>query len=361
MVKEELIKLTEDLIRFKSTKGNPGEIKKCIDYVKNYFSGDDFIVKEFESNGKPSLMITYTDTKKPKLLLNGHLDVVEADEEQFTPTIEGDKLLGRGSSDMKGGLACLMLLMKNFAKTKPNMGLMVVSDEEIGGKNGTSYLVKQGFGGDFMIAAEPNKSDSPDIIDVTIKHKGISWLKITTKGKAIHASLPWLGENAADKLIKKYLEIKKMFKTATINNTWKTTMSLGKINSGDAPNQVPEKAEMIIDIRYIETTDIDELIKKIKSVGDINVEIIEKDPMLVNDENDPMIKKFQKYAEKVSKNKTRLIKFHGSTDARFTSAKGITSIVCGPHGQNLHGKGEYISIKGMELYYKVMEEFVRSL
>ena len=210
---QELIKITEDLIRFKTTKDKPEELKKCINYVKDFFSDCDVIIKEFMKNGKPSLFISYTETKKPKLLLNGHIDVVEADEEQFTPEVKEDKLFGRGSIDMKGGVAASMLLMKEFSKKekKPDMALMIVGDEEIGGMDGTNYLVENGYGGEFCIAAEPSHPKNVEALTICAKEKGVLWIKIKTKGKACHGSRPWLGENAIDKIIFAYLEIKKLF------------------------------------------------------------------------------------------------------------------------------------------------------
>ncbi len=126
----EIITLTQELIRFRTVKNNPQEIKSGVDFIKKYLSGCGVLIQEFESAGKPSLFITYTKTKRPKLLLNGHLDVVEGEEEQFIPKIIGNKLYGRGAVDMKAGLATMLFLMKELSEQKPDIGLMIVSDEK---------------------------------------------------------------------------------------------------------------------------------------------------------------------------------------------------------------------------------------
>jgi succinyl-diaminopimelate desuccinylase len=141
--KDELVRVTQDLIRFKTTKDNLGEMRRCITYIKNYYKGIPVIIEEHVSNGKPSLFITLRKTKKPAFLMNGHIDVIEADEEQFSPFVRDGKLFGRGAVDMKAGVAACMLALKKAAqsKKKQDIGLMIVSDEEVSGEDGTGYLV----------------------------------------------------------------------------------------------------------------------------------------------------------------------------------------------------------------------------
>jgi len=358
--KEELINLTKDLIRFKSTKDNPEEIQACLNYIKDYFKYSDVIIKEFVKNNKPSLFISYRDTKKPKLLLNGHIDVIEAEEDQFNPTIDGDKLFGRGSVDMKAGVAASIVLLKEFSKkkNKPDLGLMIVSDEEIGGFDGTGYLVSKGYGGDFAIAAEPNHTESLNKLNIVIAEKGVLWLKIKTRGIACHGSRPWLGENAIEKLITKSKEIKDLFEEASNDEFWKNTINFGKIEGGDSPNRVPDLAELTIDIRYTEETNSDELLKKIKSISDIEVEVLEDAPMLLNKDNVDIINKLKKVTEEVTDNEVNLLKECGASDLRFTSEKGMPSVIFGPFGENYHGLKEYVSISNLILFTKSLKQFI---
>jgi len=99
-IEKEVIGLTKQLIKFKSTKENLAELKNCVDFCASYLAKFS-IVKKFEFDDKPSLVATYSDTK-PDIFLVGHLDVVEAPDKQFTAEIKGNKLLGRGAVDMKG-------------------------------------------------------------------------------------------------------------------------------------------------------------------------------------------------------------------------------------------------------------------
>jgi len=360
-IKKELIELTQDLIKFKTTKDHPEEIKECMKYIKDYFKNDDLIIKEFVNNSKRSLYISYTDTKRSKLLLNGHIDVVPADEEQYSPYIKNNNIYGRGAADMKAGVASYLLLFKEFSKQdiKPDLALMIVSDEEIGGFDGTRHLIEdKGYCTDFAMAAEPGHG-SVDTLNITIAEKGLLWLKIKTKGVSCHGSRPWLGENAIDKLMDKTREIKSLFPGTTKDNRWKTTINIGTIKGGDITNKVADSAELTLDIRYTQETSIPEILKKFKTIEGIEVEVLAQALMLTNPDNVDFINKLKNIAQQVSGKEVKLCKEHGASDLRFTSAKNIPSIIFGPYGNNHHGKEEYVSIQSLTTYYQVLKEFVK--
>lgn len=361
-MQKDLIEITSNLIRFRSTKDNYAEIKKCILYIKSYFSGKDFIVKEFEYNKKPSLLIAFQDKKHYSLLLNGHIDVVEGELDQFVPKVLGNKLFGRGAIDMKGGVAAFMLLMRELSQKdiRPDVALMIVSDEEIGGFDGTGKLAKI-YSADFVIASEPTHADSPKQINIIIAEKGVLWLKIKAKGKACHASRPWLGDNALVKLYDVYTKLKKMFPDTKSNNRWKHTINLGKVTGGNSPNRVPDHAEMLLDIRFMESTDSKKLLAKIRKAlpKDITLEVLEKSPMLIN-KDFTQIKKLQASVYKTIGKKVLLLQEHGASDLRFYSEKGTPSVIFGPLGENYHGIDEFIYINSLELYYTALKGFIKT-
>ncbi|USN45823.1 MAG: M20/M25/M40 family metallo-hydrolase [Candidatus Woesearchaeota archaeon] len=364
MEREELINITNDLIRFQSTKDRPDEIKKCLQYIKEYFANEKVEVEEFEQNGKPSLYFSYDGNRSPTIILNGHIDVVEAEPEQFVPRLEGDKLFGRGSVDMKAGVALFMQAFKSFAKVMPSLGLMIVSDEEIGGCNCSKFLAeKQNFNPQVIIASEPNQSKTPEEMDVTLMQKGVLWVKFISSGVAAHGSRPWLGENAADLLIGAYQEVKNLFPPSSAQDHWQETINLGTFTVDNSPNRVPDKAELVVDIRFPDSITSKELLGKIDCVltnhPTVSYEVIEDEPMLLNKADDPFLLSFKELAEKVTGKPSRLLNECGSSDLRFFSAKGITGINCGPHGKNYHGKDEWVSVKSMLLYAHVLQEYIK--
>ena len=357
---DELIRLVCDLIEFKTVKENSSELDKCINYCKKYFATDDFVIQEFSQNNKPSIIVSYADnpTKHFKLLLNGHIDVVEAEKEQFNPLVKNGKIYGRGAVDMKGGVGAFMYLMNVFAKEKPDMALMIVSDEEIGGADGSGYLIEQGYTADFAIASEPNQPDK-DSLDIVVKEKGLIWLKLTANGIACHGSRPWLGDNALDKLLRTYAALRRLFPDTQPDDRWKPTMNLGKISGGNSPNRVPDAAEMFLDIRYTEAMNVQDFLSGLNNLKEdgVSIEVIDTAPMLINKRFDE-IQTLQKVAEKIQGRKSSLREEHGASDMRYLSEKGIPSIIFGPSGANHHGANEYVIIQSMELLIDIMEAYI---
>jgi succinyl-diaminopimelate desuccinylase len=181
--KNHIVKLTSSLIRFKSIKSEPSELKRIIDFIAKYYANDAVVIQRFNKNNKPTIVVLPKGTKKPKVFFLSHADVVEAENEKdFMPAVKGNRLFGRGSADMKSGLAVSMLVFKNYYATKP-VGLIVTTDEEIGGFDGAGVVAKQ-FSSDLVIACESSN------LDVVMKEKGVFWVRLIAQGKACHGSMP---------------------------------------------------------------------------------------------------------------------------------------------------------------------------
>ena len=144
-MKKEILELTKKLIQIESIRSKPERLKEVVDVAADYFKDTKMIIKKYVSNDKPSVMILTKETKHPKLILNGHLDVIEAEKDQFKPKIEGDKLIARGAGDMKGACATMMVIMKKLYQQNPKLSfaLMLTTDEEIGGFDGVKYLLEK--------------------------------------------------------------------------------------------------------------------------------------------------------------------------------------------------------------------------
>jgi len=351
-LEQDIVTLTSMLMRFRSVKDNPSELKKIIDFVSGFFKGDGLVIKRFVKNNKHSVVILPKGVRKPKLFFLCHADVVEADSKDFIPKIKGGNLFGRGSADMKSGLAIAMLLLKKH-KHKP-IGLMVTTDEEIGGADGAGLLSKK-YSADFIIATECSD------LRIVNKEKGVFWVKLIATGKSCHSSRPWDGMNAADLLIESYSHIRKVLPQLK-KEAWKTTMNLGLFNAGKAPNIVPGEAEMVLDIRYTEDYNTKRLERIIKgAVGkNIKVEVLSRVPLLNNKKNDINIASLGKSIARVLKKKPELVGEHGASDARFFAGKAAC-VMFGPYGYSLHGKDEHVNIKSCRKCYAVLEKMVERL
>ncbi|PLR98873.1 peptidase [Bacillus sp. T33-2] len=187
------------------------------------------------------------------LVLNGHIDVVpvgdlnEWERDPFSGYIEGGKLYGRGSTDMKGGSVALLLAMEAVIKTgiilKGDVIFQSVIEEESGGA-GTLAAVLRDYRADGAIIPEPtNMKFFP-------KQQGSMWFRITVRGKAAHGGTRYEGVSAIEKATEVIGRLQEFERTRnlTIHDPLfegipiPIPINIGKINSGDWPSSVPDSA-----------------------------------------------------------------------------------------------------------------------
>lgn len=349
----EITGLTEDLIRFRTVKGDEKEFNKAFKYVKNYFKDTSLEISEYENEGVKSLVVK--NDEDPEIMLHGHLDVVDADQELFEPRKDDGKLYGRGSADMKGGLACLMKTIKQTNHS--SIGLMIVSDEEVGGFNGAKYLVENFYSPEFVISAEPN--NTAGYLNIINKQKGVVRAQISAEGKNAHGSRPWNGENAAEKLWENYSELKKKF--STVKEEWGTTVNLGNFTSKGAVNVVPDYAEAGLDIRYTKEYTPKEIEEDMEQIEGLNFEINAVDPMLDTNPDNSFVQKLKSASEEAIGEKVEITRKEPASDVRHFSQKGIPGVVFGPEGYNVHEDGEYLVISSLEEYYNCIHVFITKI
>jgi len=298
-----------------------------------------------------------TNTEEPALLLNGHLDVVPAKPEDFRPYQKDNRIYGRGSGDMKAACAVMIEIMKKMASEErpPSLGLMLTTDEEIGGFNGVGYLVEtRGYRPELALIPDGGRN----LATLAVNEKGVLHLKLKAFGKAAHGSRPFLGENAVDKLIGTYQELRK-FIPQLREQKWQNTMNLGKIQGGEATNKVPDYAEMDLDIRFVGKEDKDKILRQVREVTS-DFEILAQGPPFVQDENDHFIKDYQRIAEEVLGQELSLYRSEGASDARFFSEVGVPVISTKINCDNIHAEREWVDIDSMERFYDIVLAFVRS-
>ncbi|WP_414838257.1 M20 family metallopeptidase [Candidatus Nanosalina sp. VS9-1] len=351
---EEILELTEKLVEFKSTNDNLEEINKCLDFIEEYFSDPEFEVTRHEKNDIPSMVITFGD-ENPDLMLHGHIDVIEAPDEMFETERKDGKLYGRGTADMKAGVAALMTAMKDVKEEKPSVGLMIVSDEERGGFNGAGYLFSEKYSPEFAISAEPNNIDG--YLDIITDQKGILQVKVSTEGLSAHGSRPWNGENAMEKFMEKWPEIKGLFKDHENGENWVTTVNLGKVRAGDSTNKVPEKCEAWLDIRTAREYPNEKVLEDLRKIEGLELEESLNESMLSTDQENKFVKSLKASAEKFEEN-CKVSRKEPGSDMRFLTENGIPAVVFGPEGYNAHAPDEYAVIDSLGDYYRIVMDFI---
>ncbi|MGN0405466.1 MAG: M20 family metallopeptidase [Bariatricus sp.] len=293
------------------------------------------------------------------LILNGHLDVVAAEPEQYIPRVEGDRLYGRGSYDMLGACAVMLHEMCILKEKKPacRVILSLSTTEETDGRLCTGYMVENGLSGDFAICGEPTN------LAVSIMSKGVLRLKMQVHGCSAHSSRPWQGENALLKAYRIYEEILKLPFVSHRNRFFDgASVNLSKVQGGVVMNQVPDHAEMVVDIRYLPGEDREEMVRRIKELDpDMELEVTAFLDAVEAKEDDPFLKRLTASVTAAIGDECRLIAQHGAADTAFFQEKGIPSVEFGPRGGGHHGPSEYVEISSLEEFLKCICHMVSAM
>jgi len=359
-----LKQILSKLISFKTTPENLKENEKAIFWIGNFLKKFSLHLRYFQFSKHFSLVALTQKTKNPTLWLAAHQDVVPASDKLFKAKIKGKKLFGRGAFDMKFAIACYLNLFQELKTTlkRYNFGIMITSDEEIGGFYGTKKLLEKGYGGKIVFLPDGGRN-----WQFEIEAKGAWHIRVKSYGKSAHGSRPWEGENANEKLINFLNELSKFFpkEPCKIRNHWHPTMNIGKIEGGRATNQVAEYAQAFLDIRFPKNFGfkrISEIVKKcLKKFKQIKIEEIVFAPPYSIDPQNEYLQTFSKIAYEKFKIKTSFTFSHGSSDARFFLQKNIPVILIRPIGGNHHSENEYIDLEDLEKYYLVLKEFVQQV
>lgn len=349
---EGLTGLIEDLIRIDSStkKGANDAIKYC----QNWFLARGMTVKILENNGFKMLICEVGKGEKT-LILNGHVDVVSGKEDQFHPYQAEGQLFGRGSADMKAGVAAMMCALADLKdiELQCKIQLQLVTDEEIGGANCTKYLTESGYLGDFVICAESTH------LGIGLQAKGVLQLDILVRGKSAHGSRPWEGENAILRAYDLYRHIlglpfakesSELFRYPSIN--------LAKIKGGEVYNKVPDTCIISLDIRFLPTQNKQIIIEQIRSVDECEIDIIlYGDPVMNTTDDTHMQNLISQISANTSKQRVEIFGQHGFADTRYFSRFNIPAIEFGPAGGNWHGDNEYVNIESVETYKQILIAF----
>lgn len=204
----------------------------------------------------------------PKVLLNGHLDtvpVVDAEEWRHGPfagVIEGGFVHGRGSCDMKGGLAVQVAVAQWLAVEGIGSGVVLhFAMGEERGEPGTESLLEAGFGAPLGIVLEPTD------LRVAIAQRGLMTLRIAIEGRAGHASRPDLAVNPIDRLpaVLGVIDMLEVDSVLTHDLLGKPTWTPTGVHAGVIPSMVPGRLEMLVDRRMVPGETVQSVIEMLKT------------------------------------------------------------------------------------------------
>ncbi len=336
-------------------------MKSAAGFVKGWLEARDVEVAGSMHNGRPVLAATVGPAKGATIVLHGHLDVVPARPEQFSPRLEGDRLYGRGAYDMKGGLAAMMLAVHDLAsQDRVRVHFLCVADEESEevDQRGSDYLVEHGYIGDFAITGEPTD------LHIGIQAKGVLAMRIEVTGTAAHGSTPWAGDNAVLKAIDIFRQIEALpFARESSDLFDRPSINLGRILGGDALNKVPDLCAIDVDVRYLPGQDAEVIRAAVDALPDARVvKVFHRRPVIVERDN-PYVQALGEAIGRVAAPPGEQISVgrDGASDAISFLEAGVPAVECGPSGAGHHGPDEWVSVRSLGEYRQALVEFVNLL
>ncbi|MBW4721063.1 M20 family metallopeptidase [Saccharothrix obliqua] len=356
---DEFLDLADGLLRIPSTADRPAELARALDFVLDVV-GPGGTVERFESNGKPSALVHRGTRREPfRVLFNAHLDVVPGAPEQFTPRREGDRLYARGAQDMKLSALVLALVFRDVPTSFP-VGLQLVTDEEVGGRDGTRHQLALGVSARFAVIGEHSA------LRLVTESKGLVGARIDATGRAAHSAYPWLGENALVRLLRAVDAVLAAYPVPA-GEVWRTTVNVARVEtSNTALNQVPAEASAWLDIRYpAEDGDFagrgaDEVAAHLSALCGLPVAVDHVEPPHHADRGSAEVAALRAAARDQGYSGDFLRK-HGAADSRFFHQRGVDAVIFGVGGDGQHGPDEYADLATVLPYHRALSAFLKSL
>ena len=287
--KDYSVNFLRDLIRFDSQvkeQGVDGSELKIQKFIEkkfltmkadriDIFEPDNGLLKAYKNDytanhnykNRPNVVgiFNFNSGKGKSIILNGHSDTVPPaggskswSFDPWDPVIKDNKIYGLGSTDMKAGLASIILATEFLKKLdlikKGQIIIESVVDEE-GGGNGTLSCINKGYKSDIAIIAEPTG------LQMHVAHRGVQLLEVVVSGLSVHAANKWKGENAIEKAIKIVEDLRELERrwlaTKICNYVPRPTITVGVINGGLGATIVPDKCLLKFDVKMV-AADLDE-------------------------------------------------------------------------------------------------------
>lgn len=357
----EVAGLLAKLVQFPSVNP-PGEEKAIAEFLADYMQQRGLEAELEESlPGRPSALGTLAGSAgKPTLIFNGHIDVVPATEgwsfDPFAGILKDGRVYGRGSADMKGGVAAMVtaaaVVRRAGVPLRGTLKLLCAADEE-SGEAGTRTALARGLRGDFAIVPEPTS------LQPVIAHKGVIHFAVTTRGVTAHGSTPELGLNAIEKMCEVVSALdnyKGDLATKTHRLVGPATINIGTITGGVKTNVVPDYCRMTVDRRILPGETVAEAKREMEAViekarqkdADLQVQLaveVETAPMEIAD-NEPVVEALQRVGRQVLGRAVPIGSWPATSDAGvMVSRGGIPTVIFGPGDINMaHKPDEWVDL-----------------
>lgn len=320
------------------------------------------------NNGRPNVIASAGTGNGKTLMLNGHIDTVgvEGMADPFNPVVDGNKLHGRGSYDMKAAMAGATLLLEAIARDGSFPGKVVVTyvvDEEFA-SIGTDAICRKIDRWKPDAAMVLENSD----LDICVAHKGFAWLEIVTQGVAAHGSRYWLGVDAIAKMGHVQVALDRLGQELLERTPHRylgpPSLHMGLIRGGQeissyaaacylqverrtVPGETEEMIEAEIEAVLDRLSDSDPDFSAMLTTG------VVRQPFEV-DKDLPIVKTLERVCREVRGEAPNYIGKAGWADSALLAAAGIPTVYFGPAGFGAHGAEEWVDIDSLTRFTEIL-------
>jgi succinyl-diaminopimelate desuccinylase len=400
---DEAVKLLKDMVSIPTVNPPGDHYVEFAEYAKNVLEGLGFEVSLIEvpesfldqyypyapaHRGYPRYVVYARLGKgRPILHFNGHYDVVPAGsgwtKEPFKPVVEDGRIYGRGTTDMKGGIATFLAAVRSLldegASLRGTLEVALVPDEEAGGAGTRYFAVKKFSVPDYVVIGEPSTSSI-----VSIGHKGMVRGIVRVFGKQVHGSVPWLGDNAFIKAAKVALRFLELYEPVLKSRRTSApvifeegahpTINIGGYaeSTSRKDNIVPGEFRFSIDRRVIPEENIDSVVEEMRELlskigsevsTSLSVEILSKVEPSMTPASSPIVKTLETcISEELSASPRVFLSLGRNDSVYYTNILGSHAVSYGPGVEDVaHTPDEYTTIEEIEKTIKVYRCCVRRL
>ncbi len=328
-------------------------------------------VIEAQVPGRPSLIgwtAAPSGERRPVVLLNGHLDTVgvEGMDAPFSPKVDGDRLVGRGACDMKGGCAAIIAAALTLAQTCPQVAvvLALVADEEdrsLGSEAVIASLPALGFHPDVALVAEPTD------LALASSLRGYAVVEASFTGRAAHSSQPEQGISAIRHLSRFLTEVEQA--AAEVERGGGSLM-VTVANAGSAPFSVPAQAWAAVERRTVPGERAEEALAEVQAILDrlraqdsdvtATAQLTHARPAWQQADTGPSAALADHLATALVRRgypRSTMAAPYWMESALYEDA-GIPTVTCGPAGGGLHAVDEWVSLAQVRDFTEALVEAI---
>src|SRR5579872_6997787 len=268
-----VVELTRALVRFRSINP-PGNEQEPAEYLGNHLHriGLEVDLQQL-APGRSNVLGRLPGAGEGHLVFTGHLDVVPPGDQPwshdpFAGEMADGRIYGRGSADMKGGVAAMLTALEALARggfqPKADVILAATAGEEAGMLGARAMVERRSLtGSDYLVVGEPSG------LEVFIGEKGVLWIEVTALGRTAHGSMPWLGINAVSflaRLVSRLEEESFPFTESPLLG--RPTSSVNIFEGGKKTNVVPDLARAVFDMRTVPGQDHAAIVERINEIAE---------------------------------------------------------------------------------------------